>query len=29
MEEASEQIPDGIAQLREKESAPLEEVSKF
>ena len=27
--EASEQIPDDIAQLREKETAPLEEVSKF
>ena len=27
--EASEQIPDDIAQLREKETAPLKEVSKF
>ena len=25
----SEQIPDGIAQIREKVTAPLEEVSKF
>ena len=27
--EASEHIPDGIAQIREKVTAPLQEVSKF